>query len=76
MKGATARAYRCRDLSGDYVTKSDTSLRSVVERFWENPDAEDCTSKIADFFLFPEARLGALVNGAVLTSDLCAIDSD
>lgn len=38
-------------------------FKGVVERFWDNPDGEDCDSKVGDFFPFPLRSLNDIANG-------------
>lgn len=59
--------FRGADPYGPQDARASPEFSAVVERFWENPDDENCTDKVGDFFPFPLRSLQSLVNGNTST---------
>lgn len=59
--------FRGADPYGPQDARASPEFSAVVERFWENPDNENCTEKVGDFFPFPLRSLQSLVNGISTT---------
>lgn len=55
------------DPYGPQDARVSPEFSAVVERFWENPDNENCTQKVGDFFPFPLRSLQSLVDGLTTT---------
>lgn len=60
---ATGRSFRGVDPQGAYAGRASKEFRAVVERFWDNPDREDCNKVVGDFFPLPTKSLNDMAAG-------------
>lgn len=51
--------------SMDYTNGSSKEFKDAVERFWDNPDNENCKEKVGDYFPLSASRLNNLTSGRV-----------
>ena len=54
--------------NGPQTATQGPEFESNVERFWDNPNNENCNAKVGDFFPFAVARLNDLTSGRVTTA--------
>lgn len=64
---AEGNVFRGADPFGPQDARVSPEFSLVVDRFWENPDSENCTEKIGDFYPFPLASLQSLMDGKTQT---------
>lgn len=55
------------DPNGRQTDRQSPEFAAAVDRFWDNPDNEDCDKKVGDFFPFPLRSLNQLTSGEATT---------
>lgn len=55
------------DPRGNQTKRQSPEFAQAVDRFWDNPDNEDCDTKVGDFFPFPLRSLNQLTSGQETT---------
>lgn len=55
------------DPRGPQDERASKEFQAVVNRFWDNPDNEDCDAKVGDFFPFPLRSLQRISSGQTMT---------
>ncbi len=69
FKDGSGRLHRGVEPNENYVPLNLNLTDSPMERFWDNPNKENCTETVGDFYPFDTAKLNALANGS--TKTLC-----
>lgn len=64
---AEGREFVGADPFGPQKERQSKQFEDVVDRFWDNPDDEDCDAKVGDFFPFPLRSLNRLTSGEAST---------
>lgn len=59
---AQGTQFRGADPQGVHNERASKEFEDVVERFWDNPDDEDCDNVVGDFFPFPIQSLNDIVS--------------
>ena len=62
---ANGNHHQIGDARSDYLTRAHKTFDNIVERFWDNEDAENCSKKVGDHFPFPTRSLNAIAAGRV-----------
>lgn len=55
--------FRGADPKGPQTDRQSPEFDAVVDRFWDNPDNEDCNKDVGDFYPFPLESLNLLTSG-------------
>lgn len=71
FKDGSGKLHRGIEPNDDYLQLAqNTNLaNNPMSRFWDNPNNENCTEKVGDFYPFDAVKLSALANGS--TKTLC-----
>lgn len=64
---ASGKTFVGADPKGPQDERASDEFQIVVNRFWDNPDNEDCNAKVGDFFPFPLRSLQKISNGEIST---------
>lgn len=59
--------FRGADPFDTFQSRASPEFRQVVERFWDNPDGEECNKTVGDFYPFPLVSLNRLTSGEATT---------
>lgn len=64
---AEGRNFVGADPMGPQFERVSPAFENVVDRFWDNPDRENCNATVGDFYPFPVSSLNRIVNGSLST---------
>lgn len=60
---ASGEVFQGADPSGEQRARESEDFREVVERFWDNPNGENCTATVGDYFPFPLEEMNKRIRG-------------
>lgn len=64
---ASGKTFKGADPRGPQDERASPEFQQVVERFWDNPDNEECNATVGDFFPFPLVSLQRIANRQKMT---------